>query len=75
MEQLETHLDASSAEFKKNRDRLQGLVDELNQRIASAREGGGPKYLARHKEQGKMPPRERVATLLDPNTPFLELSP
>jgi 3-methylcrotonyl-CoA carboxylase beta subunit len=75
MEQLETHLDASSAEFKKNRERLQGLVDELNQRLAAARDGGGPKYLARHKEQGKMPPRERVATLLDPNTPFLELSP
>src|ERR1700737_4675404 len=75
MEQLETHLDASSAEFKKNRDRLKALVDELNQRLAAAREGGGPKYLARHKEQGKMPPRERVATLLDPGTPFLELSP
>ena len=75
MEQLETHLDASAAEFKTNRDRLKALVDELNQRLAAAREGGGPKYLARHKEQGKMPPRERVATLLDPGTPFLELSP
>src|SRR3954466_12413686 len=74
MEQLETHLDVASNDFKENQKRLQGLVDELNQKLAVAREGGGPKYLARHKEQGKVPPRERVSALLDPNTPFLELS-
>ncbi|HEX7153895.1 MAG TPA: carboxyl transferase domain-containing protein [Thermoanaerobaculia bacterium] len=75
MEALETHLDTSSDDFKANRERIQGLVDELNQRIATAKQGGGPKYLARHQEQGKMPPRERIAALLDPDTPFLELSP
>src|SRR3982074_662113 len=75
MEQLETHLDTSSADFGANRDRLQSLVDELRQRLDPAREGGGPKYVARHKEQGKVPPRERLAALLDPDTPFLELSP
>ena len=75
MEQLETHIDASSSEFRANRDRMQALVDELNQKLDAAREGGGPKYVARHKEQGKVPPRERVAALLDPDTAFLELSP
>src|SRR5436853_2497973 len=75
MEPLDTHLDANSSDFKQNSDRLQGLVEELEQRLAAARQGGGPKYVARHKEQGKVPPRERIAALLDPDTPFLELSP
>jgi acetyl-CoA carboxylase carboxyltransferase component len=75
MEPLATHLDTGSADFQQNRERLAALVDELNQRLAAARLGGGPKYLARHKEQGKVPPRERIAALLDPNTPFLELAP
>ncbi|HEY8712425.1 MAG TPA: carboxyl transferase domain-containing protein, partial [Thermoanaerobaculia bacterium] len=75
MEALESHLDTSSSDFKANRDRLHSLVEELNGRLAVTRAGGGEKYLARHKEQGKMPPRERIAELLDPNTPFLELSP
>ncbi|HEX2062208.1 MAG TPA: carboxyl transferase domain-containing protein, partial [Thermoanaerobaculia bacterium] len=75
MEALDTHLDSSSSDFAANAERMQGLVDELRQRIETARQGGGPKYLARHKEQGKVPPRERIAALLDPNTPFLELSP
>ncbi len=74
MEPLDTHLDASSSDFKQNAERLRGLVDELEHRLAVARQGGGPKYLARHKEQGKVPPRERIAALLDPDTPFLELS-
>src|SRR3990170_8957383 len=75
MEALETHLDSSSDDFKANAERIQSLVDELNERIARAKEGGGEKYLARHREQGKMPVRERIAGLLDPDTPFLELSP
>src|SRR6478672_1012914 len=75
MEPLSTHLDTASSDFAANREQLQALVDDLNQRLAAARLGGGPKYLARHKEQGKVPPRERIAALLDPDTPFLELSP
>jgi acetyl-CoA carboxylase carboxyltransferase component len=75
MEPLDTHVDKSSKEFKSNREYLQKLVDELNQKLAKARQGGGEKYLARLKEQGKVPPRERIAALLDPDTPFLELSP
>ncbi|HYS53354.1 MAG TPA: carboxyl transferase domain-containing protein [Thermoanaerobaculia bacterium] len=75
MEALESHLDISSSEFRANRARMQSLIDELQRKIAKAREGGGSKYMERHKEQGKMPVRERIAALLDPNTPFLELSP
>src|SRR3954452_16415408 len=75
MEPLESHLDTNSDDFRRNSAALQALVDELNRRVETARQGGGPKYVARHKEQGKMPPRERIAALLDPRTPFLELSP
>src|SRR5215212_8164700 len=75
MEALEPHLDPASDDFRQNAARLQALVDELNDRLAKARQGGGEKYLARHREQGKVPVRERIAALLDPNTPFLELSP
>jgi 3-methylcrotonyl-CoA carboxylase beta subunit len=75
MEPLDTHVDRSSEEFRANRERLESLVRELNEKLTAARQGGGPKYLARHTEQGKVPPRERIATLLDPDTPFLELSP
>src|SRR5216684_885260 len=74
MEPLQTHLDSKSGDFRRNAAALQTLVDELNRRVATARQGGGPKYVARHKEQGKVPPRERIAALLDPDTPFLELS-
>src|SRR3954471_8034250 len=80
MEPLDTHLDANSSDFKQNSERLQGLVEELEHRLVvggagGGGQGGGPKYVARHKEQGKVPPRERIAALLDPDTPFLELSP
>src|SRR3954454_13733276 len=75
MEPLDSHLDVNSSDFKQNRERIASLVEELEHRLAAARQGGGPKYLARHKEQGKVPPRERIAALLDPDTPFLELSP
>src|SRR3954449_1165285 len=75
MEPLDSHLDVNSSDFTQNRERIASLVEELEHRLAAARQGGGPKYLARHKEQGKMPVRERIAALLDPDTPFLELSP
>jgi acetyl-CoA carboxylase carboxyltransferase component len=75
MDPLESRLDTNSPEFIANRDHLRGLVDELRQRLAAAREGGGAKYLARQREQGKMFVRDRIAALLDPDTPFLELSP
>ena len=50
-------------------------MSELDERRRVAREGGGPKYLERHRAQGKLPVRERIERLLDPDSPFLELSP
>jgi acetyl-CoA carboxylase carboxyltransferase component len=75
MDALDTHVDPSSEEFRANRARMAGLVEELEARLAIAREGGGPRYLQRHREQGKLPVRERITRLLDPGAHFLELSP
>jgi 3-methylcrotonyl-CoA carboxylase beta subunit/propionyl-CoA carboxylase len=54
---------------------MSSLVADLRERTALARQGGGPKYVQRQREQGKLPVRERIEKLLDPATPFLELSP
>jgi 3-methylcrotonyl-CoA carboxylase beta subunit/propionyl-CoA carboxylase len=51
------------------------LVTELRDRLTAVRQGGGPRYLERHRAQGKMPVRDRIDALLDPGSPFLELSP
>src|SRR5882672_6747728 len=75
MDRLESHVDASSEEFRRNRDRMTALVAELRERIALVRQGGGEKYLQRHRDQGKLPVRDRIGRLLDPGSAFLELSP
>jgi acetyl-CoA carboxylase carboxyltransferase component len=75
MDVLESHLDTSSDQFADNRRRMAALVAELRERKAIVREGGGEKYLQRHRDQGKLPARERIERLLDPGSPFLELSP
>ena len=74
MQVLETHVNTSDPAFRTNRDRMMQLVTELRAREAQAREGGGAKYLQRHRDQGKLPARDRIARLLDPGSPFLELS-
>jgi len=75
MDLLPSHVNPSDATFTANRDRMLQLVSQLRDRLAAARQGGGPKYLQRHREQGKLPVRERIERLLDPGSPFLELSP
>src|SRR5215213_2985702 len=75
MDLIETHVNPSSAEFRANRTRMEGLVAELRTHLATARQGGGPQYVERHRQQGKLPVRERIERLLDPGSPFLELSP
>ena len=71
---LDSHVDSADATFQANRSRMEQLVAELRAREAAAREGGGPKYLQRHREQGKLAVRERIAKLVDSGTPMLELS-
>ncbi len=73
MSVLESRVEASSAEFVENKARMDGLVDELRARLLATRTGGGEEAVRRHREQGKLPVRERVERLLDPGTPFLEI--
>ena len=72
---LDTKLNARSADFLANAAVMRGLVDDLNAQIAKANLGGGAAARAKHTGRGKLLPRDRVQMLLDPGTPFLELSP
>jgi 3-methylcrotonyl-CoA carboxylase beta subunit/propionyl-CoA carboxylase len=74
MDRLETHIDTASEQFKTNYNRMTALVAEYRERLAVVRQGGGPKYVQRHREQGKLPVRERIDKLLDAESSFLELS-
>ncbi len=72
---LETQLNARSADFQANAMAMRTLVADLNAEVAKAQDGGGEVARARHTARGKLLPRDRVQMLLDPGTPFLELSP
>jgi acetyl-CoA carboxylase carboxyltransferase component len=72
---LETRIDTSSDEFRANCAHYQELVSDLRARLARARGGGGEESVRRHRGRGKLLARERIEQLLDPGTPFLELSP
>ena len=72
---LETKLNARTADFQANVAAMQSLVDHLQGEVTKSAAGGGEAARAKHVARGKLPPRERVQMLLDPGTPFLELSP
>ena len=63
----------NSDAFRANRSAHLAALDVVRQAAEAAALGGGPKALQRHTERGKMPPRERVANLLDTGSPFLEI--
>src|ERR1043166_3017736 len=75
MEILQTNLNPSSEDFQQNSQHHKQLANELKERLALVRQGGGEKYRKRQEQQGKLFVRERIERLLDPNSPFLELSP
>ena len=75
METLTTTASQETEEYARNQAHNQRLADELRQRIAQARQGGGPRYHERQRAQGKLFVRDRIDRLLDPGAPFLELSP
>jgi 3-methylcrotonyl-CoA carboxylase beta subunit len=70
---LSSKLNPRSDEFKASAEAMRLLVADLNAKLAQAGEGGGEVARARHTKRGKLPPRERVEMLLDPDTPFLEI--
>ncbi|HEY7749779.1 MAG TPA: carboxyl transferase domain-containing protein [Aestuariivirgaceae bacterium] len=72
---IKSLIDNSSAEFRSNAARMTELVAQLKKRREEAAAGGPEKSRARHVKRGKLLPRERVYSLIDPGSPFLELSP
>ena len=73
MDRLPTRIDRNSEDFNRRRDFNIQLVDELKQKINVVKEGGGEKYVDRHRSRGKLLARERINEICDPGTPFLEL--
>jgi 3-methylcrotonyl-CoA carboxylase beta subunit len=73
MSAIETELNARSAEFKANAERMRALVGDLKEKVALVSVGGDQAARDKHLARGKLLPRERVRRLLDPGSPFLEI--
>lgn len=72
---IKSTIKTKSSDYQSNYQSMQGIVDELKNTLSKIAQGGGEKACARHVARGKLLPRERVQALLDPGSPFLELSP
>src|SRR5262245_28944732 len=75
MDVLLTQIKVDDPDYQRNATRMTAFVAELRDQIAKVKGGGGERSHQRHREQGKLPVRDRIARLLDPGSPFLELSP
>jgi 3-methylcrotonyl-CoA carboxylase beta subunit len=75
MSSLRSQIHTQSASFQANRTAMDACVAQLSLTIERIAQGGDERARARHLAQGKMLPRQRIAQLLDPGSPFLELSP
>jgi acetyl-CoA carboxylase carboxyltransferase component len=70
---LQTRVDRAAPAFAERRARMEALVAELRGRLAQVAGGGPPEAVERHRARGKLPVRERLERLLDPDSAFLEL--
>ena len=68
-------VDTTTEAFRKNRDDMLEQLAVLDDLLDQAEAGGGPQAMERMRSRGKMPIRERIANVLDPDSPFLEISP
>jgi len=75
MFRIESKIDTKSAQFKENDEKNRRQHAQFKERLEKIKLGGPEKARKRHIDRGKLLPRERLARLLDKNTPFLELSP
>ncbi|QTB99122.1 methylcrotonoyl-CoA carboxylase [Alcaligenes sp. SORT26] len=75
MSVIESRINPRSQEFQDNASIMQALILDLRQKLQTTALGGSESSRQRHVGRGKLLPRERVERLLDPGTPFLELSP
>ncbi len=74
MSQLHSKINPRSEDFRRNAEVMAELVADLRAQVARIVQGGGEQARQRHVARGKLLPRERIRTLLDPGSPFLELS-
>jgi 3-methylcrotonyl-CoA carboxylase beta subunit len=74
MTRIGTPLD-DGPESRARAEAYAALLDDLNARLAWSRAGGGDRMMARHRDRGKIPVRDRIDLLIDPGTGFLELTP
>lgn len=74
MPKIISKIKSSSEEFQKNAASMQALVDELMQKVEQVQQGGEEKTRQAHLSRGKLLPRDRINQLLDPGSPFLEIS-
>jgi 3-methylcrotonyl-CoA carboxylase beta subunit len=74
MSKITSKINTSSVEFSENKIAMDALVSDLREKVKKIALGGPEKSRKRHLSRGKILPRERVERLLDPGTPFLELS-
>jgi len=74
METIQTRIDPASQEFKDNEGFYLKIVDDLKRKLDTVRRGGDPDLIEKSRERGKLLVRERIEGLLDPETPFMELS-
>ena len=72
---LADHVDERSEAYQANRAHVLALLAEHDRQLALVNNGGGDKYVARHRQRGKLLCRERVELLVDADAPLLELSP
>ena len=75
MSVLRSHIRTTSPEFLGQKAHHEALAAELAARIEAVSKGGPQKAVEVHRSRGKLLPRQRIERLLDPDTPFLELSP
>jgi acetyl-CoA carboxylase carboxyltransferase component len=75
MASIESQIDTASDAFKQNVEHNSALAKELRERFKLVRRGGDDKARQRHAEQNKLFARDRIDKLIDPDAPFLELSP
>jgi len=72
---ITSQIDCSSTVFLERKSRNLGLLDTLRSRLEAVTKGGSPEARKKHSARGKLLARDRINLLVDPNTPFLELSP
>ncbi len=75
MTALQSTLDTRAPAYEQSVAAMTDKLTEIDGELAKALAGGGPKYVERHHARGKLTPRERIELLIDPDSPFLELSP